>query len=327
MIHPAESNQSWSYPDATTFYPVGQGYGLLFFFGGRRDVHRLLLEELFREQRIRRSRPRPVVTTAVRKWRVAFAFRCSYYDGRGDWLAPTMADNPISRAVLTFSTSLLRRAKKIRRKLRRKLLLSVLGSAVRLHRAEVRVRTQIARPQLRVIVIAVFALAVMGLGLSYLRHVSWHGDSQKLVTSGTLPQLEIAVGAAMIGVIGIVFSLSIFSIQQVAERGTAFTVREYALDWVFRIVYWALACFAFLAMLSALQEKESGTYGIWLNLGILLASILVIKVYFDRAIKFIDPHFTISKVATRARKLLNRIQRVEGAVRAELRYERSRRRT
>ncbi len=205
--------------------------------------------------------------------------------------------------------------------------MSVLAATVRLRRVEVRVRTQLARPRLRWIIIALFASTVVGIGLAYLRQVSWHADSQKLVTTGTLPQLEIAVGAAMLGVIGIVFSLSIFSIQQVAERGTAYTVREYARDWVFRIVYWALAIFAFVAMLSALQEKESGTHGIWLSLGILLASVLVIKIYFDRAIKFVDPHFTISRVATRARKLLSRIQKVEGAVRAELRYERSRRRT
>jgi uncharacterized membrane protein len=191
----------------------------------------------------------------------------------------------------------------------------------------VQIRTQAARPRLMSIIIALFASTVIGIVLVYLRHVTWHADSQKLVTSGTLPQLEIAVGAAMLGVIGIVFSLSIFSIQQVAERGTAYTVREYARDWVFRMVYWALAIFAILAMLSALQEKESGTHGIRLSLGILMASVLVIKIYFDRAIKFIDPHFTISKVATRARKLLRRIQQVEGAVRADLRYERSRRRT
>jgi uncharacterized membrane protein len=219
-----------------------------------------------------------------------------------------------------------RRAKKMRRRLRRILLLFALAVTVRLRRVHVQVRTQIARPRLRWIVVAAFASTATGIGLVYLRHVRWHADSQKLVTNGTLPQLEIAVGAAMLGVIGIVFSLSIFSIQQVAERGTAYTVREYARDWVFRMVYWTLSIFAFVAMWSALQEKESGAYGIWLSMGILLASVLVIKIYFNRAIKFIDPHFTISKVAARARKLLSRIQQVEGAVRAELRYERSRRR-
>ncbi len=123
------------------------------------------------------------------------------------------------------------------------------------------------------------------------------------------------------------FSLSLFSIQQVAERGTAYTVREYARDWVFRTVYWALALFAFAAMLTALQRKELGSLGIWLNMGILLASVLVIKTYFDRAIKFVDPHFTIAKVASRGRKLLRRIRKVEKAVEAEVRYQRSRRRT
>jgi uncharacterized membrane protein len=170
-------------------------------------------------------------------------------------------------------------------------------------------------------------LAIIGGGLVFLRRVKWHLDSEALVTSGTLPQLEIAVGAAMLGVIGIVFSLSIFSVQQVAERGTAYTVQEYARDWVFRITYWALALFAFAAMLSALQRKELGIYGIWLNLSILLASVLVLKVYFNRAIKFVDPHFTIFKVASRARRLLRRIQKVESAVRDEIRYQRHRRNT
>jgi len=131
----------------------------------------------------------------------------------------------------------------------------------------------------------------------------------------------------MLGVIGIVFSLSIFSIQQVAERGTALTLREYAHDWVFRFVYWILAFFAILAMLSSLQNSKSALYRICLNVGILAASVLVLKVYFNRVMKFIDPDFTITKIATRAGKSLRQIQRVERAVQAELRYARARRRT
>jgi len=173
--------------------------------------------------------------------------------------------------------------------------------------------------------IALLVIALTAGGLVFLRRLKWHADSEALVASGTLPQLEIAVGAAMLGVIGIVFSLSIFSVQQVAERGTAYTVREYARDWVFRVAYWALAIFAFAAMLSALQKKEFGASGIWLNFGILVASVFVLKTYFDRAIKFVDPHFTISKVANRARRLLSRIQKVESALRDEMRHERSRR--
>lgn len=54
--------------------------------------------------------------------------------------------------------------------------------------------------------------------------------TETLVVNGTVPQLGIAVGAAMLGVIGIVFSLSLFSLQQVAERGTSLTLREYGKD-------------------------------------------------------------------------------------------------
>lgn len=215
----------------------------------------------------------------------------------------------------------------MRRKLRRMLLLSLLAATVRLRRIEVRIRTQVARPRVRWTITALFVLAAIGITRTYLRGVSWHADSEQLVTNGILPQMQIAVGAAMLGVIGIVFSLSIFSIQQVAERGTAYTVREYARDWVFTAVYCSLALFAFMAMWCALQQKESGANGIWISFGILLASVVVIKIYFDRAIKFVDPHFTISRVATRAKKALSRIREVEGAVRSEVRYERSRRRT
>jgi uncharacterized membrane protein len=160
------------------------------------------------------------------------------------------------------------------------------------------------------------------------RHgIQWQRATETLGNKGILSQLEIAVGAAMLGVIGIVFSLSIFSIQQAAERGTTLTLREYARDWVFRAVYWTLALFAFLAMMSALQKNESGLYRACLIFGILAASFLILKIYFDRAMQFLDPHFTITKVAKRATKLLKRIQRIERAVQSEVRYQRSRRRT
>jgi uncharacterized membrane protein len=161
--------------------------------------------------------------------------------------------------------------------------------------------------------------------VAYVRRSKWREASEALAVAGTLPQLEIAVGAAVLGVIGIVFSLSIFSIQQVAERGTSFTIREYASDWVFRAVYWTLAVFAFLAMFSAMQRRELAFWGACFNLGVLAATVLVLKVYFNRAIKFVDPHFTIAKVARRARRSLRRIQKLERAVHAEIRLQRARR--
>lgn len=222
----------------------------------------------------------------------------------------------------------MRHMRKLRRRLKQIVFRVVLSARVRIRRLLIRLRMQIARLGFLPWAL-VLSLILTGLvaSLAYRNRVKWQIVSEALVVNGTLPQLEIAVGAAVLGVIGIVFSLSIFSIQQVAERGTALTIREYASDWVFRIVYWTLAFFAFLAMVSALQMKESAFLGVCLNLGILVATVLVLKVYFDRAIKFVDPHFTITKVAKRARKSLRQIQRLERVIQAEIRLQRTRRRT
>jgi uncharacterized membrane protein len=146
--------------------------------------------------------------------------------------------------------------------------------------------------------------------------------AETLVANGTVPQLGIAVGAAMLGVIGIVFSLSLFSLQQVAERGTSLTLREYEKDWVLRTVYWCLALFTLLAIVVAMLKKEFALSSIATVFTILIAAILLLKLYFNRTIKFSDPHFTVSQIAKRANKYLNKIQRIERAFQAEMRYAR-----
>src|SRR5579859_4556073 len=229
----------------------------------------------------------------------------------------------ISRIVLICRNSL----RRLRRRARRQTLRFVLAAEVRLRRLRLRSQAQIAKA--RIVGWALIpALIVLAAASLVFRHwVQWQKVSETLGNKGILPQLEIEVGAAMLGVIGIVFSLSIFSIQQAAERGTTLTLREYARDWVFRLVYWTLALFASLEMMSALQKNEAGLYRACLTFAILGASFLILKVYFDRAMKFLDPHFTITKVAGRATKLLKRIQRLERSLQREVRYQRSRRRT
>lgn len=160
-------------------------------------------------------------------------------------------------------------------------------------------------------------------GLLYRHRVQWHAAAEALAEKGTLPSLEIAVGAAILGIIGIVFSLSIFSIQQAAERGTTFTLREYTQDWVFKAVYWTLAVFALVAMLSALQRSGLAIYRIFASLAMLVLSVVILRMYFDRVMKFVDPHFTISKVAKRAHEFLRDIEQIERVVHSEVRYHRA----
>jgi uncharacterized membrane protein len=212
-----------------------------------------------------------------------------------------------------------------RRSLRRAVLRLRLTAGVRFRRQRLWLRAfAIKIPSLAWAVTAALSVAAAVGAVAYRHRAQWQANSETLASNGILPQLEIAIGAAVLGVIGIVFSLSIFSIQQVAERGTAITLREYAQDWVFRVVYWILALFIFLSFLTALQRKEWAFYGACLNLVIVAAVAVVLKAYFNRAIKFVDPHFTISKVANRGKKSLKQIQRMERAVRGEIRYQRAR---
>ena len=166
----------------------------------------------------------------------------------------------------------------------------------------------------------------LGVGIAHRFYPSRASaiDVSALSRSGIVSQLGIAVAAAMLGVIGIVFSLSIFSIQQVAERGTSLTLREYAEDWVLRAVYWCLGIFTLLATISAILKDAFAGYALMGCFVILIAAILLLKLYFNRAIRFSDPHFTISKIARRARKDLANIQRTERAVELEIRYARRR---
>lgn len=146
--------------------------------------------------------------------------------------------------------------------------------------------------------------------------------TESLSAVGIIPQLAIAVGAAMLGVIGIVFSLSLFSIQQVAERGTSLTLREYANDWVLRIVYGSLAIFTIAAIATALLRKESAALAILVNFIVLVATIFLLKLYFNRTIRFSDPHFIVSKITRRARRSLETIKRMEHVIKQEVRYRR-----
>src|ERR1700682_5048041 len=47
-----------------------------------------------------------------------------------------------------------------------------------------------------------------------------------------IPEMAIGIGAAITGIIAIAFSLSLFAIQQVADRGTPATLQAYARDTV-----------------------------------------------------------------------------------------------
>src|ERR1700722_6234537 len=67
--------------------------------------------------------------------------------------------------------------------------------------------------------------------------------------TGTSAQLCIGVGAALIGLIAVVFTLSLFVIQQISDRSVPGLLREYAADGVVRAIYAALSVLALSCLL------------------------------------------------------------------------------
>ncbi len=70
-------------------------------------------------------------------------------------------------------------------------------------------------------------------------------------------------------------------------------------------------------MATALLKKESAVLAVTINFVVLAATVCLLKLYFNRTIRFSDPHFIISKIGGRARKWLVTIQKMERAMEKE----------
>jgi hypothetical protein len=66
----------------------------------------------------------------------------------------------------------------------------------------------------------------------------------------------IGVGAALIGLIAVVFTLSLFVIQQISDRSVPGILREYAADNLIRTIYAALSILAVGSFLGAILSPR-----------------------------------------------------------------------
>jgi len=125
-----------------------------------------------------------------------------------------------------------------------------------------------------------------------------------------VPELAIGTGAAITGIIAIAFSLSLFAIQQVADRGTPATLQAYARDRVIVIIYWTLAAFAIICFAIALLKVERNyhTGAAVADLLLLFGSFVLLNIHFRRVIKFADPRFTIRRIFEQGEKQLRALQ-------------------
>lgn len=161
-----------------------------------------------------------------------------------------------------------------------------------------------------------FALTVLALALAFVR--CWPNLDAHLagLEKSIIPGMVIGIGAAITGIIAIAFSLSLFAIQQVADRGTPATVQEYARDRLLTLVYWALAALASISFAAALFKADTNYRPAAVTLGMLslLLSFILLYFHFRRVAKFSDPRYTVLRIYRRGEKQLRILQKIRNSI-------------
>ena len=133
------------------------------------------------------------------------------------------------------------------------------------------------------------------------------------------PELTIEIGVAITGIIAIAFSLSLFAIQQVAERGTPATLQAYASDRLLKLIYWLLAAFAATSFALALfrTDRNYNTGAAIAALLLLLGSFFLLNIYFKRVVKFADPRHTIQRIYKQGQRQLTALLAIRNSIDAQ----------
>lgn len=132
-----------------------------------------------------------------------------------------------------------------------------------------------------------------------------------------IPELAIGIGAAISGIIAIAFTLSLFAIQQMADKGTAATVQAYSRDPVLAFVYWSLTSLAVGSFIVALLKPDPfyHTVAAVTILTCLLASFVLLNFHFKRVVRFSDPNYTVLRLYKDGQRQLRRLQVLRQSIR------------
>lgn len=160
--------------------------------------------------------------------------------------------------------------------------------------------------------------ATVCLAAAILLFIRWSKLDAYLsgLEKSVISELAIGIGTAITGIIAIAFSLSLFAIQQVADRGTPATVQAYARDGLLRAIYWILAVLA-MACFAAALLKAAPTYRtvtVFVGLLSLFLSFVLLNIHFRRVVKFADPRYTISRFYKAGEKQLKTLQLLRASI-------------
>jgi hypothetical protein len=129
---------------------------------------------------------------------------------------------------------------------------------------------------------------------------------------GLSAQLCIGVGAALIGLIAVVFALSLFVIQQISDRSVPGILREYAADGKTRAIYATLSGLAVACLLGvSISSRYHPVLAFTLPLSCAIVSLILLSVLFERVAFLSDPSNIIVHIARTGIRELKRLRRVQ----------------
>lgn len=125
---------------------------------------------------------------------------------------------------------------------------------------------------------------------------------------GALSTFFITAGASVVGIIAIAFSLSMFSLQQAADKHTPKILREFLSDRIIRNIYWELVIIALsLFLFPFVFPRDYALYAMVLALLLLWRSFLLLRKQYFHTARMIDPRFLMGLEHNRAIELLQDI--------------------
>jgi hypothetical protein len=135
------------------------------------------------------------------------------------------------------------------------------------------------------------------------------------VEPAAIYQLSISVGAALIGLIGIVFTLTLFVIQQISSTSIPGLLGEYATDRATQWIYVVLAFLALLALGSALIIPARHPFAPVLFIAFaVLGALGLLWARFDRVVALSDPSNVIRHLRRRALDELDSLEHLRVAL-------------
>lgn len=129
-------------------------------------------------------------------------------------------------------------------------------------------------------------------------------------------QLAIAIGTAITGLVAIVFSLTLFTVQRAADKGTPRIFKEFSRDLWLWLVYWALALIAVACFLAGLLpvRHTAITFVAVCEFALILATFILLRFHFHRAIQLVSARGMIDRYHKRGLKQIRRVKRLENTL-------------